>query len=79
MSGFVYVTQSTIFGAPLVVVANAGWSNVIPVSSTPTVTPRPSHVGWASRNVAAPVSAIGMYGLCRPVPAPGAGNGVGAI
>ena len=39
----------------------------------PTVTPRPSHVGWAAANCAAPVSPIGMYGLLRGVRGTGRG------
>ncbi len=41
---------------------------------------RPSHLGWDWANDAAPVSAIGMYGLSLGVFAPGAfcGSGVAA-
>jgi hypothetical protein len=60
VNGSVYVTQSMIFGVPTVVTASAGWSSVTPVSRMPTVTPRPSHVGWAEVKAAAPVSPIGM-------------------
>src|SRR5215213_4294343 len=62
-AGLVAVIQSTIFRSPVVVVMRAGLSSVIPVSRKPIVTPRPSHVGWAARNCAAPVSWVGMYGF----------------
>ena len=46
--------------SPVLVVTRLGWSSVTPESRIPIVTPRPSHVGFAVRNSAAPMSLIGM-------------------
>ena len=60
VNGSVAVTQSVIFRSPVVVVASAGWSRSMPESTMPMVVPRPSQVGWAAVNCAAPVSPMGM-------------------
>ena len=63
VSGSVAVTHSVTLRSPVVVVRRAGWVRSMPVSSWPMVTPRPSHVGCAATNCAAPVSWVGMYGF----------------
>ena len=72
-NGSVYVIQSVTFRSPVLVVSRLGWSSETPVSRIPIVTPRPSQVGCAEVNCAAPVSPIGMYGLFLGVAAPGGG------
>ena len=75
--GCVPVTQSTILRSPVLVVSRLGWSSEMPRSTIPIVTPRPSKVGLASANWAAPVSPVGMYALTRGVDADGGVCGVG--
>src|SRR5262249_39797575 len=77
VSGSVYVTQSTILRSPVLVTLTTGLSRWTPRSRMPIVVPRPSQVGWASTNCAAPVSFVGRYGLTRGVSAPGGGCGDG--
>ena len=71
VTGSVPATQSMIFRSPVLVVASAGWSRSMPVSTMPIVIPRPSQVGCAASNAAEPVSPIGMYGLSFGVAGPG--------
>jgi hypothetical protein len=54
VAGSVYVTQSTILRSPVLVTLVTGLSRSTPVSRMPIVVPRPSHVGCALTNCAAP-------------------------
>ena len=58
--GSVMVTQSTILRSPVDVVCRAGFARSTPLSTMAIVVPRPSQVGCAWTNWAAPVSPIGM-------------------
>src|SRR4051812_27994303 len=87
VSGSVNVTQSMILRAPVLVVARLGWSSVMPESTMPTTTPRPSHAGCAATNCGDPTSRVGIYALVVGVSGPGgstftgsaAGSGLGMI